>query len=201
MVMIWISRFKCMHFLSNNNLFCCFFLKGVFMKKSEIVKALCTCTMLLVPVVSYTQAEEKDCAKKEHFCAELGLTEDQKVKLKELHQEIKAARKENFEAARNIRMKTRDELLKENPSTSQLDLYATELGDIHKQLAKQHNDHLLKVKAVLSTEQFSKIVNKETGEFGKCPMKTDKGKYHKAPTHKKCPMGDKEKCDKGNSVE
>lgn len=170
------------------------------MNKSGMIKTLCACTMLLVPVISHTQAEEKNCAKKEHFCAELELTEEQKVKLKELHQEIKAARKKIFEAARDIRMKIRDELLKETPSTSQLDLYAAELGDVHKQLSKQHNDHLLKVKAVLSAEQFSKIVNKETGEFRKCPMKGDKNSHCKVP-HKKCPMEGKEKCKKSNSVE
>ncbi len=171
------------------------------MKKSGIVKTLCACTMLLVPLVSHTQAEERDCPKKEHFYAELELTEDQKVKLKELHQEIMAVRKANFEASRNIRMKIRDELLKENPSTSQLDLYAAELGDIHKQLAKQHNDHLLKVKAVLSKEQFAKIVNSETGEFRKFPMNADKGKPHNAPPHRKCPMEGKEECKRYNPGE
>lgn len=171
------------------------------MKKSGMFKALCACTMLLVPVVSHAQPEGKACAKKSHMmCEELGLTEEQKVKLKELHQEIKAAREKNFETARNIRMKIRDELTKENPSTSQLDLYAAELGEVHKLTAKQHNDHLLKVKAVLSAEQFAKIVNKETEKFGKCPMGPDKGKHHKTP-NKKCSMEKHEKCKGSESLE
>jgi len=171
------------------------------MKKSGMFNALCACTMLLVPVMSYAQPEGKAYAKKNHMMyEELGLTEEQKAKLKELHQEIKAARAKNFETARNLRMKIRDELLKENPSTSQLDLYAAELGEVHKLIAKQHNDHLLKVKAVLNSEQFAKIVNKETERFEKYPMGPDKGKYHKDP-HKKCGMENREKCKSDNFFE
>jgi Spy/CpxP family protein refolding chaperone len=170
------------------------------MKKSGMIKTLCACTMLLVLMVSQAQTEEKACDKKDRLWAELELTEEQKVKLKELHQEIKDARRKNFEAARDIRTKIKDELIKENPSTSQLDLYAAELGEIHKQIAKQHNDHLLKVKTVLSSEQFSKIVNMETEGFGKYRMKAEPGKNHKAP-HKKCPMENKEKCKKNDSIE
>lgn len=169
------------------------------MKKSGMIKAICACTMLLVPVVSHAQTEGKTYAKKNHMWTDLGLTEEQKVKLKELHQEINSARGKNFETARNIRTKIRDELIKENPSTSQLDLYAAELGEVHKQIAKQHNDHLLKVKTVLSAEQFSKIVNKETERFGKFRTRAG-GKHLKGP-HKKSCMENKEKCKDNNSIE
>ncbi len=170
------------------------------MKKSGMIKALCACTMLLVPVVSHAQTEGKVCDKNYQMCSELGLTEEQKVKLKELHQEIKALRTENFKNARSIRMKIRDELIKESPSASQLDLYAAELGEVHKLISKQHNDHLLKVKVVLSAEQFSKIVNKGTDGCGKFRMKAGKGKHQKAP-HKKCCMENKENCKFNNTVE
>ncbi len=168
------------------------------MNVSVIVKTLCTAAMLMVPVVSFAQTEGKSCAKQNHMWSELGLTEEQKVKLKELHMEIKAARGKNFENARNIRMKIRDELIKENPSAAQLDAYASELGEIHKEIAKQHNDHLLKVKTVLSAEQFSKIVNKETDGFGKFCMKKDKCRSHDAGC-KKEGMENRKQCKNHDS--
>jgi len=113
---------------------------------------------------------------------ELGLTAEQKEKLNGLHSEMGAARKKNFEAVRTIREKTKEELLKEEPSKSTLDSYAGELGNLHKEISIARHDHLLKVKQILTAEQFSKIVNKEWrggqkpfnhGKAGKCPKSKD----------------------------
>ena len=48
--------------------------------------------------------------------ADLGLTEDQKAKLKEIHEEMADARKENFEAVKALRVKIKEELLKNDPA-------------------------------------------------------------------------------------
>jgi Spy/CpxP family protein refolding chaperone len=106
--------------------------------------------------------------------ADLGLTEDQKAKLKEIHEEMADARKENFEAVKALRVKIKEELLKNDPAKSMLDSYADELGKLHKEMSRARNEHLLKVKKILTAEQFSKVVNKEwlskkgkTGHKGK----------------------------------
>lgn len=136
------------------------------MKKTGIMKMLSVCTFLLVPVISNAQPDGQVTERKQHMWSDLGLTEDQNVKLKQLHQEIKGIRSKNFEAVRAVRLKIREELAKPNPSSEQLDLYASELGNLHKEMVQQHNNHLLKVKTILSTEQFSKLLSKERDGFG-----------------------------------
>lgn len=163
------------------------------MIKSAVIKSLCICTMLLVPMSSFAQMDGPEPGKFHHMCDDMNLTDEQKVKLKQLHQEIKSVRDKNFENARAIRMKIKDELLKESPSSSQLDSYASELGMIHKEIAIQHNNHLLKVKAVLTPEQFSRLVNKETDGFEKSCNGMGKGGPHGAPCKKEC-MGNRNSC-------
>ncbi len=121
-----------------------------------------------------------------HFnWAGLELTEDQKAKLKEIHEEMADARKENFEAAKALRAKIKEELLKNEPSKSVLDSYADELGKLHKEMSRARHEQLLKVKKVLTAEQFSKIVNKELLDK-KGMMDGHKGKWQKGPG--KCGM-------------
>jgi hypothetical protein len=38
---------------------------------------------------------------------------------------------------------------------------AVNLGDLHKQMALMRNEHLLQFKAILTPEQFSKLVNSD----------------------------------------
>jgi Spy/CpxP family protein refolding chaperone len=96
---------------------------------------------------------------------ELGLNEDQKAKLKQMHTDNKDSFKKYGESIKNIRLKIKDELLKPNPSQSVLDNYARQLGDIHTEIAKAHQQKLLKIKGILTTEQFSKLLTMEA----KCP--------------------------------
>lgn len=167
------------------------------MKTTVMIKSLCVCAMLLVPMASFGQTHGPSSGKNHHMWADLGLTDDQKVKLKELHQEIVALRDKNFETVRAIRTKIKDELLKESPSTTQLDSYASEIGEIHKEIARQHNNHLLKVKAVLTPEQFSKLVSKETGGFEKFCDKMGNGGPNSPSCKKEC-MRNRNSC-KGNA--
>jgi|GEM_PF-1583707 len=89
---------------------------------------------------------------------ELDLTAAQKEKLKALRVDDCAVRDRNMEAIRTVREKIRNELLKSDPSESVLYGYSAELGELHKQISKSQNDHFLKVKQILTPEQFSKLL-------------------------------------------
>jgi len=104
--------------------------------------------------------------------AELNLNDKQKEELKKLHDEMQEVRKKHREAVKTVRDKMKAELLKKESSQNVLYGYAGELGELHKQMTKDRTDHLLKVKKVLTPEQFKKIVEKE-------------GRRHKGPPKRK----------------
>jgi Spy/CpxP family protein refolding chaperone len=107
---------------------------------------------------------------------ELNLTQDQKTKLKALRQQMKEPRQQIIEQMKGIRKKIKEELLKDKPLKSALDGYASQLGDLSKQIAQKLADHLLQVKAVLTPEQFAKLVNHDwMGQFMK---QRGQGKNH-----------------------
>jgi len=89
----------------------------------------------------------------------LNLTADQQGKLLALHKEKNAEAKPLFDQMKAIRDKVKAELLKSEPSKQALDNFASQLGDLHRQLVRNMNEHLLKVKAILTPDQFSKLVN------------------------------------------
>jgi Spy/CpxP family protein refolding chaperone len=91
--------------------------------------------------------------------AELNLTADQKEKLKALHKEGIAAAKPLFDQMRAVREKAKAELLKASPSKQVLDDYASQLGDLHKQLVQNLHVQALTAKTILTPEQFSKMMN------------------------------------------
>jgi len=108
-------------------------------------------------------AQEKQRGKGEHMkerWAQLGLTPEQETKLKELHQKSAPARREQFKKIEEVRAKINAELLKEKPSKKVLDGYAAQMGNLHKQMNESAIDHLLKVKAILTPEQFKKFTEK-----------------------------------------
>jgi Spy/CpxP family protein refolding chaperone len=121
----------------------------------------------------------------EKMMQELKLTADQNTKLKELHKQHRDAMKPFFEKMKGIRDKVKTELLKPQPSNQILDGYAVELGDLHKQMAQKRNEHLLQIKAILSADQFSKLVNRECMGPG---MKGD-GPHMKGMGKGGCPHG------------
>ena len=97
---------------------------------------------------------------------ELNLTDEQKEKLRTLHEEMQPIRKKHMESVKAVRDKIKTELLKSEPSQNTLYGYAGELGELHKQMTKDRTDHLLEVKKILSPEQFSKLVERE-GKMGR----------------------------------
>ncbi|NLD99651.1 MAG: hypothetical protein GX640_07230 [Fibrobacter sp.] len=149
----------------------------------RLTLSILTGVMLLFPVLSGAEEQEKgfkgQCFK---MLTDLGLSEDQKTSLKEYHHEIMELRQKNHKAMREVRQQVKDELLKTNPSKEVLDGFAQKMADLHKQMAIDHNDHLLKVKSLLTPEQFSKVINCMGGQGGKeCKMSKGQGKM--------CPRG------------
>ncbi|MBN1575584.1 MAG: Spy/CpxP family protein refolding chaperone [Chitinispirillaceae bacterium] len=102
-----------------------------------------------------------------HRWAELNLTEEQKGKLKTLHEEMQPVREKHMEAVKTVREKIKAELLKTDPSQNTLYGYAGELGELHKQMSKDQGDHFLKIKKVLTPEQFAQLVEKDGGMMGR----------------------------------
>lgn len=93
--------------------------------------------------------------------AQLNLTDDQKAKLKTLRQEMRESRKANFDKMKALLDKSKEELLKPAPTKAALYGYAKEMGDLHKAMAERMADHMLKVKTILTKDQFAKLLSKE----------------------------------------
>jgi Spy/CpxP family protein refolding chaperone len=109
------------------------------------------------------QAPDDSLHGKQHekFFAELKLTPDQKTKLQALHKQMRETAKPFFDQMKGIMEKSKAELLKPQPSKQVLYGYAAQLADLHKQMAEKRADHLLQVKAILTPEQFSKLLSHE----------------------------------------
>ena len=139
------------------------------MKSTIMSLTLLAGTLILSPLA--VSAQPSDSAKAKHMermFADLNLTQDQKTKLKALHEQLKGTHKQVFDQMKALREKIKAELLKPQPSKQVLDGYASQIGDQHKQLAQKRTDHMLQVKAILTPEQFAKLLSHEEKgpEFG-----------------------------------
>ena len=66
----------------------------------------------------------------------------------------------------------KEELLKPAPNKAVLYGYAKEMGGLHKAMAEQMADHMLKVKTILTKDQFSKLLSNEMHPPGMREMHT-----------------------------
>jgi len=96
----------------------------------------------------------------QRMARDLGLTKDQQEKIKKLHGDMKNARKDHGNQMKAIMDKSKTELLKNSPSKVVLYGLAKEMGDLRAEMAKFEVDHLLLLKAVLTPEQFHKLLSK-----------------------------------------
>jgi Spy/CpxP family protein refolding chaperone len=106
--------------------------------------------------------------------ADLNLTADQKAKLKTLREEMKPVREKQMEAMKGLRIKMRDELLKSKSDSRILADLAKLAGEAHATMVLKEQEHLIKVKAVLSADQFSKVLSRE---FVEHPMRGPGGPH------------------------
>lgn len=89
----------------------------------------------------------------------LGLTPEQQTKLKNLRIALQKQTKDTRENIKTVREKEKDELLAPNPSQNVLYGYSKEINDLHGVLAEKRLEHLLKVKEILSQDQFTKLLS------------------------------------------
>ncbi len=91
----------------------------------------------------------------------LDLTDQQKEQMKALHEEMSSVRKQHWQETKALRDKLREELEKENPDQNQIDAYIQQVGKQAETMARNRTDHLLKIKEVLTAEQFETLLDKE----------------------------------------
>jgi Spy/CpxP family protein refolding chaperone len=90
---------------------------------------------------------------------ELNLTAEQEAQFKEINAQYAPERRERAKRIEELREKINQEMLREKPSRSQLINYAGQIGEIQKKMSLASVDHLMSVKAVLTSEQFKMFVS------------------------------------------
>jgi Spy/CpxP family protein refolding chaperone len=124
---------------------------------------LALCLMMAAPPAQGAQdsASFSRDSTRHRIWAQLGLSESQKAKLKEMRKQSMEFRKQNFEKMKVLLDKSKEELLKPSPSKAVLHGYAKEMGDLHRTMAEQMADHMIALKSVLTKEQFEKLLSNE----------------------------------------
>lgn len=112
---------------------------------------------------------------------ELNLNKEQKEKLRELRREMDIIRKNYVDSIREIRLHIKEELLKEEPSLTSLEKFASILGELYKNMTMKRFEHLLKVKNILTKEQFEKLVSLEEKE--RCFMRKPRRGFPPPPPY------------------
>jgi Spy/CpxP family protein refolding chaperone len=98
----------------------------------------------------------------------LGLTADQQAKLKDLRVDMRKQNEDTWAKIKTIRDKVKNELLASNPSQPALYGYEKEINDLQGAMAEKRIEHLLKVKELLTPDQFKTLLS----------MKPFQGKGH-----------------------
>ena len=118
--------------------------------------------------------------------AEMDLNEEQKAELKKLKTEHHESARAAFAKVKAVREKVKAELEKEKPDPKALQAASKEAGLAAEELSNQRVDYLLRLKKVLTKEQFAKLLSKEwvaaghDGHWGR-------GKHRGPPGKKKGP--------------
>lgn len=116
---------------------------------------------------------------KDRILEELSLTAQQKEQLKEIMKENRSkavALREQLQVSRNA---LKDELNKVESDTAKIGILVAELKSIEGQLVDQRVRHILKIKTILTPEQFNKFKEKmEAGKKKRMEMMKEKFKAH-----------------------
>ena len=89
--------------------------------------------------------------------SELNLTDEQKIELQKLRDEIRPIREKNWEEVRVIRKKIREELAKDQSDRATLTEYSKKLSTLTFNMTEAMNDHVLKMREVFTKEQYDKM--------------------------------------------
>ncbi|MBD3419504.1 MAG: periplasmic heavy metal sensor [Chitinivibrionales bacterium] len=128
-------------------------------RMKNLFLAIIGATLMLNPAVSHSGEQNIRGERiKQKLVERLQLTDEQATRLVELRRQIREKKRVEYRKIKAIRKQIKAELAKENPDKAQLDSFAGELGEIHEFVTRNYLQHLIEVKAVLTTEQFEKIL-------------------------------------------
>jgi Spy/CpxP family protein refolding chaperone len=111
------------------------------------------------------------------WASDLGLTQEQKSNLLKIHKEMREIRLKQRENVASLRLKIKNELNQPNPSKPILDGYAVDLGKLHTMQIQNNTEQMLKIKAILTPEQFSKLIDKKWDGRGMSGHRQIKGMH------------------------
>jgi Spy/CpxP family protein refolding chaperone len=130
----------------------------------KIMVFVMVCLMAGVVGVMYVRADidtshAQGKAMWQKIAKNLELTPDQQAKLKDLRADMGKQNKISRDKIKTLREKEKEELLIPNPSQQALYGYAKEINDLQGTMAEKRLEHLLKVKEVLTPDQFKKLLS------------------------------------------
>ena len=106
--------------------------------------------------------EFRDAERKKGFTQwreEMGFTDEQDEKLKDLMQIYREATKVIFDDLLKTQNETFEELAKDNPDADKLEALANQTGELHARLRKQTIRHMTQLKAVTTPQQYEKMAS------------------------------------------
>jgi Spy/CpxP family protein refolding chaperone len=115
------------------------------------------CVVLVSADITSGGIEES--AVRQKIAKKLDLTQDQRAKLKILGTGLTAQNKDTQNKIKDIREQEKKELLSPSPSQPALYGYAKEINDLQGAMAEKRLEHLLKVKEILTPDQFKKLLS------------------------------------------
>jgi Spy/CpxP family protein refolding chaperone len=153
---------------------------------------LCMAPLLAQPAKGGCKGDGMHDGKGPHgIMKKLNLTEEQKTKLEALRKEYKPLKQKQWKEMKAIRLKSKEELLKDKPDRAVLTQYSKEIAAFHEKMAESMTNHLLKAKTILTKEQFEKLLSKDFME-GMHKQKMNNGQKN-CPHQKKGPPEDEQK--------
>ena len=127
------------------------------MNKKSFFLPLLTAAFLWIPSQSFSADNQGP----HRMWNELGLSADQQTKLSTIHNEMKEVRKSQQAEESSVRIKIKDELVKDSPSKTVLSGFVGELEKLHGKQMQSHIDHMIQLKTILTPEQFQKVIDKQ----------------------------------------
>ncbi len=115
---------------------------------------------------------------KQHFenmVKELNLTPEQAKQLKALREgrEVKETHKANREKMMSLRKKVVDEFANENYDKSKIDDYNAQILALMKEGINDHTNHMMKLRSILTPEQFKKFHELREKQFKKMMLRNE----------------------------
>jgi Spy/CpxP family protein refolding chaperone len=167
------------------------------MIRRVLLAAVCVSALAILPASAGQDHNEGGKGEGFHhggMFSELNLTQEQKEKLKSLHQDMKQQRETMFEKMKNLRQQIKDEIMKDTPNQQLLGQLADQSAQLHKEMTMQRFNHLLQMKSVLTKEQLEKLLDRDWGgpEGGPGPRPGCQKDGMKDGKH--CPMANDPKC-------